>query len=178
MVRPFRHLDGGYTLIETLTALLILSIIVVSISASISFLLKSYSEFQQAAKIEGMKLMLNRSLRGVIQSIECPHWEKLNIEDQLVPGRVRVNYYEGRKEQYLEFLLAGSSLTVTSIEDDEYRQLYYFQNISGMKVETIEKHQITLGLSMDLELYDTSFSMDMYFPTRKTISPSILGDEE
>ncbi len=107
--------ESGFTLIEALTAVLIISVLTIPVYRTVSKITGYREKIREKYKFENSRLIFYSSLRKAVMNIEFPFWESCGTYvSHDGKGKVSIPYWKGEKEMEVVLHLDGEILEYSS----------------------------------------------------------------
>ena len=149
--------EAGFTLIEVLVSVVVLSVVSASVYMSFSAIIKLIHIVPKAAEKNQKLLVLDTILRGQLGKVRFPFWIPeydftLDSEEAVLP------YYEGQKDKYLYIGLVEDQIVMSTYigeEMDEETSVYKAGPFEYVYFDVFEEDDTGVaGLQMTMKLDD------------------------
>jgi prepilin-type N-terminal cleavage/methylation domain-containing protein len=127
--------EGGFTLLETLAAMgilsVLLSLIALSLSSSVTALRASADRLLFAARL----LRADALIRSKVNEIAIPYWETPSLEEDR--SSLAIPWYGGRREASLRIETGGGRLIMETREGEKTETLTLLTGLEGAELSLL-----------------------------------------
>lgn len=138
--------ENGFTLVEALIALTLISLIGVPVLAVFSDTVNFTGKIKELTRWNREMIALERVLRHSVSQIEIPFWIS-DIEVNESIGIIKVPYWNGKVSSFLEIEVEDGVFKISTADE-----VTVFKGYNGFKFDLLEDNQSrTIGLSLIIE---------------------------
>lgn len=141
--------NGGFTLVETLIALAVISIITLSSFSLFTRVMKFRGRITAANKLNIQSISLDQYLRSLVSRIQIPYWVDLRGEAENSRGKPHLNipYLDGKRESFLVIEFSNDVLKVKTPERERE-----YSGWSGYEIKFLQNESSRIsGVSLTLK---------------------------
>ncbi|MDR0597727.1 MAG: type II secretion system GspH family protein [Treponema sp.] len=127
--------QGGFTMMETLVALGVTSLVMIILALSLSSSAGAMQKAKDSA-LFGIRLLRADSLiRSRIGAVSVPYWEKLIPEAG--ESSVRIPWYMGEREGYVRLLAGEGTLVMETSDKQKEERILLMSGLDGVEFSVL-----------------------------------------
>ena len=169
MTRRTREITAGYTLIETLTALFIITLVIGSVAAGSAVILRRTGAYKERIEQQIQLYGLIRSVNVVFEDIRIPYWERPKLSVSPGGRKASVSYSMNEETQTsIGFISEEKNVRIVKTEAGVETDIYASTVFSGCSFDIVSgaSSELPIGIQVSLNVAGTQRMLLFYFPDR------------